>query len=193
MLVVVRLGVICISASLLAACVTARDSYVSHAKVKAAGNWRIETTADPITRKALASALVTTRSSHSSVPFPQLAIMQLTCFNNERVVRFSFDVKVGSNRNSVLGYRFDDNEGREAKARFLQNDKFVVIEDRVEVEQFAKEIAAAKVLHVRIRSMNSGRTTAEFRVEGAPAALEAAFAGCTPRGDPPRRRTARRR
>jgi hypothetical protein len=193
MLFILRVGAICITASLLAACVTTRDSYVSNANAKVAGDWRIETAVDPITRKRLASAFVTTLSSHSLVPYPQAAMLQLTCFDNERVVRFSFETKVGSNRNSVLGYRFDENSGRETKARFLQNDRIVMLEDRAEVEQFTRELATAKVVHIRIRSMNTGRSTADFRVNGAPAAIEAAFAECAPRNDPPTRRMARKR
>ena len=33
-------------------------------------------------------------------------------------------------------------------------------------------------LYVRIRSLNTARTSAEFKVAGAPAAIAAAYAGC---------------
>jgi hypothetical protein len=39
-------------------------------------------------------------------------------------------------------------------------------------------MATADVLYVRIRSLNSGRTSAEFHVAQAPAAIAAAYAGC---------------
>ena len=44
--------------------------------------------------------------------------------------------------------------------------------------QFVDELASSNVLYLRIRSLNSGRTTAEFRVAGAGAAVQAAFADC---------------
>jgi hypothetical protein len=46
------------------------------------------------------------------------------------------------------------------------------------VAQFVNELATAELLYIRIRSLNSGRSTAEFRLNGAPAAIEAAYAGC---------------
>ena len=175
-----RAGVLAaaIAAPLLGGC-SARDSYVSAAVATPAGNWRIERAVDPITRAPLSSALLTTRaSSNSAVPFPRPAMLQLTCFKGEPLVRFSFEFKVGSGRNSVLGYSFDETPGRETNARFLQDYKTAVIEDKAEVAPFVKELAAAKVLHVRIRSLNAGRTTAEYHLDGARAAIEAAFVEC---------------
>ena len=37
--------------------------------------------------------------------------------------------------------------------------------------QFVGELATSSVLYVRIRSLNAGRTAAEFKVDGAPAAI----------------------
>ncbi len=54
----------------------------------------------------------------------------------------------------------------------------MVIEDRVAVTTFANELASSNVLVIRIRSLAAGRTTAEFKLDGAPTAIEAAFAGC---------------
>lgn len=65
-----------------------------------------------------------------------------------------------------------------AAACFLQEHRTVVIEDRAEIACFTAELADARNLLIRIRSLSSGRTTAEFKVEGAGAAIEAAFAGC---------------
>jgi hypothetical protein len=63
----------------------------------------------------------------------------------------------------------------------------VVIEDRSAVTTFANELSMSNVLVIRIRSLAAGRTTAEFKLDGAPAAIEAAFAGCplTPAPAPP--------
>jgi hypothetical protein len=44
-------------------------------------------------------------------PFPKNALLQLVCFKNEPIVRFALEVKIGSTRNSELGYRFDEKPG----------------------------------------------------------------------------------
>jgi hypothetical protein len=54
----------------------------------------------------------------------------------------------------------------------------VIIKDPHEVAQFASELATSDGLYVRIRSLNAARTSAEFKVAGAPAAIAAAYAGC---------------
>jgi hypothetical protein len=105
-------------------------------------------------------------------------------------VRFAFYFKVGSDTNSMLGYRFDDKPGHDnVNVRFLQQYKTVVIEDKAEVIRFASELAGSRALVVRIRSINAGRTLAEFSVDGANAALEAGFAGC-PLTEPPEQQPA---
>jgi hypothetical protein len=171
--------------------VTARDPYVSTAGAKPAGNWRIERQTDRITGTPISSArLVTRSSSHSAEPFPQSAELQLSCFKEQPIVRLAFNVRVGSNRNSMLGYRFDEKPGHEAEARFLQDYKTVVIEDADEVAQFARALAISNVLYVRIRSLNAGRTAAEFKLNGAPAAIEAAYADCPLPAEKPKPRRA---
>lgn len=191
---IVRAGVICVSASLLSACLTARDPYVTYEGTSVAGNWRIERQVDPVTRAPLSSSLVMTRkSSHSGEDFTKPALLQLTCFRNAPLIRLAFDVRVGSTRNAMLGYSFDDGPGREAKTRFLQDFRTVVIEDSADVALFARELAGAKVLRVRIRTLNAGRTLAEFDVEGAPTAIKYGFAECPPSNDPPLRQAVRRR
>ncbi len=100
-------------------------------------------------------------------------------------MHLGFLFKVGSTRNSVLGYRFDDKPGHEPQARFVNNFRYVVIEERGAVEKFLAELATAKVLYVRIRSLNGVRTAAEFNVEGAPEAIDKALAGCRSAPPPP--------
>jgi hypothetical protein len=166
----------------------ARDSLVSTASAVPVGNWKVERQVDRITGAPLSSALLTTRSSsNTAVAFPQIATMQLLCFKSDPVVRIAFEFKVGSTQNSTLGYRFDDKPGHEIDARFIQDYKTVMIEDRAAVAQFVGELATSNALYVRIRSLNAGRSTAEFNLEGAPAAIEAALAGCpaTPPAPPP--------
>lgn len=186
----VRCAAAIVAALLLDACAT-RDPLVSTAGATPSGNWRIERQIDRITGAPISSALLPTSvSSNSAVDYPRPATLQLTCFKDQPLIRLAFDFKVGSNKNSVLGYRFDEKPGREIEARFLQDFHTVVIEEKAEVAQFVNELATSNVLYVRIRSLNAGRSTAEFRLDGAPAAIEAAFAGCplTPPAPAPAKR-----
>jgi hypothetical protein len=160
-----------------------RDPLVSSAQATPAGNWKIERQVDRITGAPLASALLVTRaSSNTSVALTQPAMLQLMCFKAQPTVRLSFDFPVGSTKNASLGYRFDDKPGHEAVARFLQDHKTIVIEDKAEVARFTSELATSNVLYVRIRSLNAGRSSAEFQLAGAPAAIHAGFAGCAAPG-----------
>jgi hypothetical protein len=156
----------------------ARDPLVSSAQAMPAGNWRIERQVDRITGAPLSSAFLMTRnSSNSAVPFPKPAMLQLSCFKDQPTVRLAFEFKIGSSRNSEFGYRFDQKPGHEIKVRFADL-KTVVIEDAGEVTRFVTELASSSVLYVRIRSLNAGRSSAEFQLAGAPAAIEAALARC---------------
>jgi hypothetical protein len=177
-----------VAALLLSAC-AGRDPYVSNASAVPSGNWRIEKRPDPITGAAMSNAfMMTSKSSNSTVDFPQPAQLNLLCFKDKPIVRMVFAFKVGSNRETVFGYRFDDKPGHEVTPRILQDYRTVVIEEAADVAQFASELATADVLHVRIRSLNAGRTIAEFQLSGAQAALEAGYAGCPLSPTPPARR-----
>lgn len=169
----------------LGACQT-RDPYVAAAKMKKSGDWRIETQVDRITSAATPNAIAITRnSSNSYAENPAPAELYLTCFDGKPVIRLAFDFKVGSDPNSVFGYRADDKAGRDnVNVRFLQQYRSVMIEDRAEVIRFAKEISGSRTVVVRIRSINAGRTIADFAIDGADAAIEAGFAGC-PLTEPP--------
>ena len=166
-----------VPALLLCAC--ARDPYVSQASTVPSGNWRIERQPDRVTGKPISSAFLdTSASSNAGVLYPQQASLQLSCFLGQPVIKFEFSNKVGTNLNSFLGYRFDEKPGHEIGARFLVASAAVVIEDKAEVAQFVGELATSNLLYVRLRSLSAARTTAEFKVDGAPAAIEAAFAAC---------------
>ena len=184
-----------VAALMLSACAAARDPFVSNASAVPSGDWRIERQVDRITGTPLSSAFtISKNSSNSLFPYALPVQLNLLCFKDQPIVRMVFNFKVGSNREATLGYRFDDKPGHEADARFLQDYKTVVIEDKPEVAQFVSELATSDVLYVRIRSLNSGRTTAEFRLNGGPAAIEAGFAGCPLSTDQgPRRKSAQAR
>ncbi len=166
----------------LAGCVTARDpAVVPTAALKLAGNWAVERQTDRITGAPMPSAFLPTRSSHTREAYPRRAHIQLVCFKGEPLVRFAFEVRIGATRNSEFGYRFDAKPGGTADARFLQDYKTVVIEDRAEVSRFLGEMAKSETLYILIRSLNAGRTSAEFRLEGAEVAIKQALAGCMPK------------
>ena len=161
-------------------CACARDPYVLSKDLGVwPGEWQIERQADRVTGKPINSAFLVTRTSSSvNALVPQSATLQLACFLDQPVVKFSFENKIGTNLNSFLGYRFDDKPGHEIGARFVANSTAVVIEDRADVAQFVGELATSRALYVRTRSLNASRTSAEFKVDGAAAAIDAAFAGC---------------
>jgi hypothetical protein len=167
------------AALLLGGCV-ARDPYVAGATTVSSGEWKIERQTDRVTGSNITSASLFTRNaSHSAVDFAKTAQLQLICFEGKPVVRFSFDFKIGSDKNSMLGYRFDDKPGHDnVESRVLIGYTVIVIEDKTAVAQFVDELLNSNQLYLRIRSLNGGRTTAEFRVGGAAAAVQAGFAEC---------------
>jgi hypothetical protein len=182
-------GVLLLTAVLLlSAC--ARDPAVVPDDTVRANRWQIEQQTDRITGAPLESALLRTRSSHTSEVFPQPAVLQLACLNKRPVVRFAFEVKVATTNSHEFGYRFDDRPGHQITASILGNNTVAVIEDGAAVAEFLGEMATAKTLYVRIRSLSFGRTAAEFNVEGAPAAMAATTAHCPPiiEGPKPKRK-----
>jgi hypothetical protein len=157
----------------------ARDPYVYPSIWEEHGSWEIERHLDRVTGRGISSAYVANRNgSHTSEFFTQPVGIQLLCFKHEPIVRFAFSTKVGSTRNAMIGYSFDEKPGREIEARFVAGQKNVVIEDRAEVARFVRELATSQVLYVRIRALNFGRSTAEFPTEGAKKAIDTAFADC---------------
>jgi hypothetical protein len=184
----VRCATLAGMALLLGAC-NASDPYVRSAGQVPSGNWRVDRQTDRITGTAVSSAqLMARNSSHSGIDFAQPAGMQLTCFEGHPVVRISFEFKIGSDKNTILGYRFDDKPGRDnVESRVLLGYQIIIIEEKAAVAQFIDDLAGSSVLYIRIRSLNSGRTTAEFRLDGSAVAVQAAFADCPVTG--PQKRT----
>ena len=62
--------------------------------------------------------------------------------------------------------------------RFVDDFKSFVIEDSAELASFIPELTRSHVLYVRIRSFTSGRTSVEFKLDGADAAVAAAYTSC---------------
>ncbi len=171
---------LCAGLSVILGACAGRDPYVATPATTTSGNWKIERQVDRVTGVPVPSAMIVIpNASNSFADYAKSASMQLTCFDGKPIVRFAFEFKVGTDPNSTLGYRFDEKPGHDnVAARFLQEYRTVVIEDHAAVATFANELATSNMLVIRIRSLAAGRTTADFKLDGATAAIEAAFAGC---------------
>ena len=171
----------------LTACQTKDAFTTSPSRAENAGEWKVEKQVDRITNQPVSSAFVMTRASNSMVDNPKSGQLQLLCFDKQPVVRFAFEFKIGAEQNSEFGYRFDDKAGHDnIAARILKGNNVAVIEDRAAVQRFVEELASSRTLFVRVRSLNMGRTAAEFKVEQAQQAIDAAYANCPvgPSGTP---------
>jgi hypothetical protein len=161
-----------------------------------AGQWKIERGYDRVAGKPSAVAQLNARSRNereAGIRYPnyqlQIGSLQLTCFDNAPVIRLEFNHRIGSNRTSALSYRFDENPGQDAQARFLATYKIAVIENPKEVALFVEQMRSSSKLHVRIVSHVAGTSTVEFSLKGAPLAIDAAFQNC-PIDSPSKPRTA---
>lgn len=166
------------SAMALAAC--ARDGLVTPAGETRSGEWYISHQIDRITGLELPGSTLFGMASNSNYQWPRVSSLQLTCFGGKPLIRFAFDVKIGSNRNTALAYRFDGRPGHEdVEARVVRNNQIIVIENDAAVARFVAEMPGAHTLYVRVRSINGGRTAAEYPLAGSAAAMRAAFGTCT--------------
>jgi hypothetical protein len=178
-----------VAAMALGLCACTRDPYVANGPAVWAGKWRVATLTDRVTGAPFSAAVLATRnSSNSEVTFPQPATMEIGCFRDKPVVRFAFAFKIGSTRNAEFAYRFDEKPGRVATARITLDHMIMVIEDEDAVRPFVNELASSHLLYMHVRTINAGRSSAEFELEGAKAAIDAALAGCPvkPAATPPR-------
>lgn len=176
----VALGVIAVA---LAGC-------VSNGTVRS-GHWQIDQRPDLITGTPVAGAVtLAAQASNSTDPLrASLAALQLTCFENRPIAKINFSFRIGSDRNTSFGYRFDDRPGRDAvESRVLLGFRVIVIEDAAALQQFVSDLRGANQLVVRIRSLNAGTSTAVFPVDGSDQAIEAAYRDCplSPAQDPRR-------
>ena len=171
------LSVVALSA-LLGVC-AGRDAPIATAAAESSGNWKITDKTDPITGSPASTALLrSSKTMNSALAVTPAGYLQLGCFKGKPSVGFVFAFDVGNTKDSEFGYRFDAKPGRQIDPRFLSNHRTIVIEAKADVERFAAELTASNVLLVQIRSLTEGQTSAEFQVNGAQAAIDAAFAGC---------------
>lgn len=165
-------------AFLLGGCLVRDASYTMAAPPQISGAWRVEHRVDRISGEPSPTAFVVARATNTKADHARPTLLQLMCFNKQPVVRLAFEFRVGANRNSTLGYRFDDKPGHDAEATFMQDFRAIVIEDNAEVARFMDELETSSLLLVRVASLFAGRTTAEFRVHGAAPAIETVLAAC---------------
>ena len=192
-------ALVALAASLLLGACATGDAALTTASVPAAapppspGEWKFERRADrvaggPTTTAYLLVPSKNTLNAKRRPLLPQLASLQLMCFRSEPIIRLHFNFRVGANRSADVAYRFDEKPGRDAKARFLADFRTIVIENKADVATFAGELATSNTLFMRVNSLIVGPTSAEFRVQGAQAAIDEAFAECPLKADPQRAR-----
>jgi hypothetical protein len=165
-------------ALLLGAC-AARTPFIAAAAAESSGNWKITEKTDPITGSPASTALLrSSKTMNSALAVTPAGYLQLGCFKGKPSVGLVFAFDVGNTKDSEFGYRSDAKPGLQIGPRFLSNHRTIVIEAKADVERFAAQLIASNVLLVQIRSLTEGQTRAEFQVNGAQAAIDAAFAGC---------------
>lgn len=169
---------------IVAACVMLcgciRDPFVTEEGETRIHDWWIPNQIDRVTGAALPSAYVFAEASNSNFEHPRVSSLLLTCMpGNRPLIRFAFDFRIGSLLNTTMGYRFDDLPGHEiVSSRVVRGNQIIVIEEPEAIALFVAEMEKAETLYVRIRSINGGRTAAEYPVKGAWGAVRAAFANC---------------
>jgi hypothetical protein len=177
-------------ALLLAACAAGDASLPGALQQPSENVWKVEEKPDQITGLPAATAWIRTQSTTNSKTWENRpAALQLICFKGSPIIRLNFAIRVGANRNSTVGYRFDEKPGREVSATFMPDFKTIIIDEKAEVEQFLTELADSSRLLVRVTSLYAGRTTAQFVLTGAPAAIETAYGPCRAKGGKPQQRT----
>jgi hypothetical protein len=157
----------------------ARDAFVTPSGETRSGAWYIAHQIDRISDTELPVSSLFAPASNSNYDWPRVSSLQLTCFEGKPLVRFAFDVKIGTSRNTALAYRFDDRPGHEdVESRVVRNNQIIAIEDPAALATFVSEMAGARTLYVRVRSLNGGRTAVEYPLAGSAAAMRAAFGAC---------------
>ncbi|MCG6203745.1 hypothetical protein LPW26_03775 [Rhodopseudomonas sp. HC1] len=144
------------------------------------GTWVIDQRPDQITGAPVGGAYTMVwGATKSGDPSIYSASLQLTCFENRPIAKLAFQFRIGSDRNTSFGYRFDDKPGHDAvESRVLFGNRVLIVDDDAALRQFIAELRGSTKLFVRIRALNAGNSAVEFKVDGSEPAIEAAYAGC---------------
>lgn len=177
------------AACMATACTTDPATLAGQSEKPDTGKWQFETLNDPVTGAAATSAYLVI----SKFDFPRGNVYQgglrLMCFKQKPVVRFKFNLRLGTDKTGAIAYRFDDNPGRDLNARFFARDRTIVIDDPEHVASFVGELARATTLTVRVTRLTAGGFTARFPVHNAAHAIAKSFAHCPLPQDRSRTRT----
>ena len=93
----------------------------------------------------------------------------MVCFKGQPVIHFIFIYQIGSKSDSEISYRFDDRPAHTIKPHIMRGLEIMVIEDKGEVAQFIKELAAANTLYVTINSLAKGPRPLRSMSQASPA------------------------
>lgn len=175
----VALWILALSAALALAAWVAGAPLAATAQAASSGDWQILQEVDNVTGAKLTTVLLPSRKiAHSGLALTPRALLQFACRKGQLLLHLQFGFQIGSKGDSDVSYRFDGRPAHAVKVRILRGLKIMVIENEAEVAQFLDELATANVLFMVINSLAKGRTSAEFRVTGAPNAIAAARAAC---------------
>jgi hypothetical protein len=134
---------------------------------------------DPITGKPdLSAVVISNNSRHAGDLIPGKAIMEITCFKGQPIVQFDFGVKIGTNADTSLGYRFDEKPGHEIAPHILRGNRTALIDKTKDVAQFISEARTSRVLVLRLDSRGRGRTTTEFQLGNGGKVIDTIVAMC---------------
>ena len=142
------------------------------------GQWQFERRNDPVSGLEVVTAWLSISRFHILSGNFYEGEVELMCFRTRPVIRLRFNMRIGSGRTAALAYRFDENPGRFAKAKFFAREKLIVIDDKKEVSEFVDQLQSAQNLLLRVTRLRAGTFTAKFPVHGASHAIEVAFAEC---------------
>jgi hypothetical protein len=153
------------------------------------GKWKFERRNDPVSRTQVTTAWLSIGKYDFLSGRTFAGEVQLMCFKRQPVVRFAFNVKIGTDKTATIAYRFDENPGHDVRAKFFARPKMIIVDNKAEVVQFVTELATSKSLYLRVSTLTVGNIAAKFPVHGAQHAIEAAFAECPLAPEKPRAKT----
>jgi hypothetical protein len=142
------------------------------------GKWKFEPVFDPTVDAPVTTAFLSISRFELLTGDLYEGNLQLMCFRKRPIIRFAFNIKVGTDRSAGVTYRFDGHPAREVNAKFFARDKVIVIDRLDEVEQFVGQLASAQNLFLRITVLTTDSIVARFEVHGARHAIERSFATC---------------
>lgn len=151
------------------------------AEAASSGDWQITQKVDSVTGSKLTNVLLrSSKTTHDGLMFAPNAVMQFVCLKGRPLIHLMFGFQIGSKADTEVSYRFDEGPAQPVQPRILRGLQIAVIENKAEVAEFLRALPTANALYLVVNSLAEGRTSAEFRVSGAQAAVDVISAVCTP-------------